>query len=157
MHGKVLDSASHKNKLPLWNVFVKRLPDGWRRVSPMAGPGRGRPAHPRGPAGRADTITQRGRALPSLNFHFLLHFVSDTTLVSETEELALLFTLCFSELSCVGGFVLNMPIEPGPAPHRAAVFALMGNFRFFFFLKRDLFLKLASCLEYLFSSMRLKT
>lgn len=36
MHGKVLDSASHKNKLLLWNVFVKRLLDGWGRIYPLA-------------------------------------------------------------------------------------------------------------------------
>lgn len=36
MHGKVLDSASRKNKLLLWNVFVKWLLDGWSRVYPLA-------------------------------------------------------------------------------------------------------------------------
>lgn len=106
---------------------------------PWQAPGAGAPHTRAGPrAGQTPSLSVDAR-LPSLNFHFLLHFVSDTTLVSETEELALLFTLCFSELSCVGGFVLNMPIEPGPAPHRAAVFALMGNFRFFFSLREIYF------------------
>lgn len=37
MHGKVLDSASHKNKLLLWKVFVKWARDGWSGVYPVAG------------------------------------------------------------------------------------------------------------------------
>lgn len=37
MHGKVLDSASHKNKLLLWKVFVKWARDGWPGVYPVAG------------------------------------------------------------------------------------------------------------------------
>lgn len=37
MHGKVLDSASHKNKLLLWKVFVKWACDGWPGVYPVAG------------------------------------------------------------------------------------------------------------------------
>lgn len=102
MHGKVLDSASHKNKLLLWNVFVKWLLDGWGCVSPVAGRRVSMHSSPARVYGQGrNNYSVQNAQFPSLNFHFLLHFVSVTTLVSKTKELAPLFMFHYLELSCV--------------------------------------------------------
>lgn len=89
MHGKALDSASHKNKLLLWNVFVKWLPDGWGLVYPVAVGGAAVLSLPGGSTIGPGIITSSEmHNSPTCIFISSLYSISVAFLASQTKDLS---------------------------------------------------------------------